>query len=300
MLKRHLIILPVLLAGLAMPVLAGEAPVGKEIVGIVVTGRRPAELRRFMSDFIVEIGVPASRGRGYARWRDPLCVAIYNLPNQPVAQYIVDRISHVALEAGLKNGRAGCDPNQKIIFSPDAKELASSMVESNPLMFLPWGKTEGTTRGPAALEQFKTSDAPVRWWQITMPVDEIGYPAIYLPDFGTPLVRATASRIKSTVSDAIWGSLIIVDAGKLEGVEWSQLADYLAMVTLAQINPNGRPAETNSILSLFSATKAPGGLTDLDMIYLRSLYEMDTMMQPYTQRGVFSHMMVRIHNRTEE
>ncbi|HHX82838.1 MAG TPA: hypothetical protein GX696_07650 [Pseudomonadaceae bacterium] len=133
-----------------------------------------------------------------------------------------------------------------------------------------------------------------------MPVDETGFPAIFLPDFGTPLVRATASRIKSTVSDAIWGSLIIVDASKLENVDWPQLADYLAMVTLAQINPNGRPAGTDSILSLFSAAEPPGSLTELDRIYLRSLYEMDTMMLPYTQRGVFSNMMVRVHNRMEE
>jgi hypothetical protein len=33
----------------------------------------------------------------------------------------------------------------------------------------------------AALEQFKTSEAPVRWWQITMVVDEVGNHAIVLP-----------------------------------------------------------------------------------------------------------------------
>jgi hypothetical protein len=64
------------------------------------------------------------------------------------------------------------------------------------------------------------------------------------------------------------------------------------MVSLAQIDPDSTPGN-DSILSLFAAGNPPRGLTNLDLTYLHALYAMDTMMMPYTQRGIFSHRMVR-------
>jgi hypothetical protein len=40
-------------------------------------------------------------------------------------------------------------------------------------------------------------------------------------------------------------------------------------------------------------------MTDMDRIYLRALCEMDTMMLPHTQRGVFSSTMVRVQREME-
>lgn len=223
-------------------------PVGDDIESIVVTGQRPEVLRQLMEDFIIEIGDPASLGRGYARWRDRLCVGVYNVPDRTSAQYIADKLTLTALEVGLKTGNPGCQPNLRIVFSPDARELASRMVEDSPGMFRPFGGTEGTTQGLAALEQFKTTEAPVRWWQITMVVDELGYPAIELPwGSGPAIVRGVASRLKSPVNDAIWGSLVIVDAGKLDNVKWPQLADYLAMIRWPRsTRKRGPPVTTRS------------------------------------------------------
>ncbi len=272
---------------------APEPVVADDVEDITLTGQRPGVLRQMMEDLIIEIGDPVSSNRGYARWRDRLCVGVYNLPDAKIAQYIADKITVVALEVGMKTGSPGCSPNLHIIFSPDARTLATQMVDATPRMFMPYGGTEGTTQGLAALERFKSSEAPVRWWQITMIVDEFGYPAIVLPDgTGGATTRATGSRLKATTNDALWGSLVIVDASKLGNVKWPQLAEYLAMVSLAQIEPDGAPGN-NSILSLFTATTPPPGLTDLDLTYLHALYEMDTMMMPFIQRGIFSHRMVR-------
>ena len=270
-----------------------ESPVDEGIESITVTGQRSDVLQQFMLDFIVAIGDPASRSRGYARWKQSLCVGVYNLPDQTTAQYIADTISLIARETGLQTGSPGCEPNLRIVFSPDARELASSMVEDSPRMFRPFGGEGGTTQGLAALEQFKTSEAPVRWWQITMVVDETGRAAIDLPGADARPMRGVASRITSTISDAIWNSLIIVDAGKVQDVTWPQLADYLAMVSLAQVDPNALPADYDSILNLFNVETPPRGMKDMDRTYLRALYEMDTMLLPDTQRGILSNKMVR-------
>lgn len=272
---------------------APEPIVADDVEDITITGQRPEVLRQMMEDLIIEIGDPVSSGRGYARWRESLCVGVYNLPDAKIAQYIADKITVVALEVGMKTGSPGCSPNLHIVFSPDARTLATQMVEATPRMFMPYYGTEGTTQGLAALERFKSSDAPVRWWQITMIVDEFGYPAIILPDgTGGQPTRATGSRLKATTNDALWASLVIVDANKLGSTKWPQLADYLAMVSLAQIDPDGAPGN-NSILSLFTASTPPGGLTEVDLTYLHALYAMDTMMMPDIQRGIFSHRMVR-------
>lgn len=314
MLKRSAIIFPVLLFPLATPVFPGEAgepqtpPAASErIETIVVTGRKREDVRQEMLEFVLEIGDPASRSRGYARWENRLCVGVYGLRDPTRAQYIADKISLVALENEVKTGDSGCRPNLHIVFSRNARELATRMVEDSPDMFRPFGNTEGTTQGKAALEQFKSSDAPVRWWQISMMVDELGSPAIVLPGIvnanGEPLVprvRGHVSMVRSGISDAILAGLIIVDAGKLERVKWPQLADYLAMVSLAQVNPDNTPSGHDSILNLFSAANPPPGMTDMDRVYLRSLYEMDTRMLPYTQRGVLSNTMVRVQIKMAE
>lgn len=284
-----------------------QAPETASIETIIVTGRKREDQRQLMLDFVLEIGDPANRSRGYARWERRLCVGVYGLRDQATAQYIADKITAIALENDITTGKPGCRPNLHIIFSPNAGELATKMVEDSPDMFRPFGNTEGTTQGPEALEQFKTSEAAVRWWQITMMVDEVGNPAIVLPGIvdanGEPLVprvRGHASLVRSGISDAILANLIIVDAGKLNNVRWRQLADYLAMVSLAQINPDSAPSNYQSILNLFTADNPPLEMTDMDRIYLRSLYEIDTRMMPYTQRGVLSNRMVLVQRKLEE
>ena len=69
--------------------------------------------------------------------------------------------------------------------------------------------------------------------------------------------------------------VIIVDATKLNGTTWQQLGDYLAVVSLCQIDPQTNPAEFDSILNLFTNPKAYSGLTDWDRSYVRAIYEFD-------------------------
>jgi hypothetical protein len=69
--------------------------------------------------------------------------------------------------------------------------------------------------------------------------------------------------------------VVIVDATKLKGTTWQQLGDYLAVVSLCQIDPHTNPASFDSILNLFTNPKAYSGLTDWDRSYVRALYEFD-------------------------
>ena len=69
--------------------------------------------------------------------------------------------------------------------------------------------------------------------------------------------------------------IIIVDSTKLTGTTWQQLGDYLAVVSLAQVDLDTNPAAFDSILNLFSNPEAYSGLTDWDRTYVQALYQFD-------------------------
>jgi hypothetical protein len=264
------------------PPSATEAPTGIEEV--VVRGQRMSDikdnLRIYIRDFIGEV-VATPPGRGFARWHREVCVGVYNLETS-AAQYIADRISSLALDVGLEPGEPGCQPDVNIVFATNAKEMAAQMVESDRRAFMRVGGNAGMDLGRVALDEFVETEKAVRWWHVSLPVDaRTGAPAIELTkgcgQLHCPPTIAVAgpSRIHNGTRDDLMYVIIVVDATKLKGTTWQQLGDYLAVLSLAQIDPQTNPAAFDSILNLFSNPAAYSGLTDWDRTYVRALYEFD-------------------------
>jgi hypothetical protein len=156
------------------------------------------------------------------------------------------------------------------------------MVESQPRVFMRVAGYAGMDLGRTALEEFAESEKAVRWWHVSLPVDaRTGAPAIELTKscgaaHCPPNVNvAGPSRIHNGTRDDLMYVIIVVDATKLKGTTWQQLGDYLAVVSLAQIDPKTNPSAFDSILNLFSNPAAYSGLTDWDRSYIRALYEFD-------------------------
>jgi hypothetical protein len=265
---------------------ASAADASQPVDEVIVRGRRLGEiendLRIYIDKFLDQVAKPVN-GRGYARWHRSVCIGVHNLENA-AAQYVVDRISRLALELGLEAGEPGCTPQVNIVFATNAKETASFMVDRQPRIFRPMAGFAGTDLGRAALDEFVKSDRPVRWWDVSVPVSaHDGGLAIEVPAgrtcaeaFCPPKVTVEGpSRIHNGTIDELWDVIIIVDATQLTGTTWQQLADYLAVVSLAQINPNTDPSEFDSILNLFSNPAAYSGLTDWDRSYLHAMYTFD-------------------------
>ena len=130
--------------------------------------------------------------------------------------------------------------------------------------------------GLAALEEFAQSDRAVRWWHLSMPVDALlGRRAIRLQQDGPnyPVISvAGPSRIHRGTRDDMFRVIVIVDGTKLTGTTWKEIGDYLAVVSLAQIDPQTDPAAFDSILNLFTNPAAYSGLTDWDRYYIQALY----------------------------
>lgn len=284
-------------AAASAPQAEGEPPGGIEEV--VVRGQRMSEiddeLRIYIRDFIGEV-VKTPAGRGYARWHRQVCVGVHNLESN-AAQYVVDRISGLALEVGLEPGEPGCRPDVIVIFTADGAQLATAMVENEPTLFRPGGPIPDLTLSRAALDEFKASQRPVRWWHVSMPVDaRTGQRAVTLPQDGGryPTVAVDGpSLIHSGIRDDLSYVIIIVDGSKLNGTTWQQIADYLAVVSLAQVSPDANPEAFDSILNLFSNPKAYSGLTDWDRSYVHALYDFDQRRTPQGQTSDLVDEMAR-------
>lgn len=254
---------------------AGQAQDGTRVEDIVVNGRPLDDMAR---DFVSEISRPANR-RGLARWRDEVCVGVVNLPAAH-AQFMVDRISDVAATVGLEPGEPGCDPRVIVIATDDGASMAKSLVGGEEGIEFNLGSTQ-TDAGTRALREFQNSDRAVRWWHTSLPVDaDTGQLGIRLDGQigadGEPYIpvinRFAASRLNSELRDDLVRVVIVIDVTKLEGTSFEQLADYVSLVALAQIDADAQTADFDTIMNLFNSSGAPSNLTPWDIGYLQALY----------------------------
>ncbi len=269
------------------PAVLEDAPVRLE--DVEVTGR---SLNSMIQNFVGSVAAPNSN-RGLARWRNAVCVGAVNL--QPEAgRYLVDRVSATADEIGLTPGAPGCTPNLLIVATNDAPGLSRILARQHRRALRMGGA--GMDRGQAALDAFQTSERAVRWWQVSMPVDsQTGERATRLPGecrgscgadqpkaapgeggssfmFAPNLSVFAASRLSTQIVDDIIKTFVVVDVNRLQDVNADQLADYIAMVAFAQINPEADTSSYASILNVFETPSETPGLTDWDRAYLQGLY----------------------------
>lgn len=265
---------------------------------IVVDGRRIEDLTQA---FVREVAAPA-QNRGLARWRDGVCIGAVNL-KPDTAQYIIDRVSTVAADLGLRPGLPDCTLNVMVIATVNSTEFTRQFVAQRPRNFRAGGA--GMDLGSSALNDFMTVDRPVRWWNISIPVDEnTGTRAVRLAadtdaagNPVAPVVRLGAvSRLTTQVVDDTQRAYIIVDVDQIQNISLEQLADYVAFVSLAQVDPDADTSGFATILNVFDDPGQTRTLTDWDKAYLRGLYETVRTRQNFSsQRTEVVDSIVRAH-----
>lgn len=254
-----------------------QDPPTTRVEDVVVAGRRQT-LEEAAVAFVTEVG-GAPRWQNRARWEEPICIGAANI-RADVAQAFIDHVAMVALAAGAEIAEPGCRANVLIIFADDADDVARAMVEGDRDDFLP--NEGGASLGREALEAFMTSDRPVRWWLVNQAVSShTGQPPILVTKRDADgaeyevaeVVVERMSRIWSGMRNDLRRAVVIVDVTRTRGVDPTSLADYVALVALAQIDPDTDGAGFPSILSLFSGAPTSARLSEWDLNYLASLYD---------------------------
>ena len=171
----------------------------------------------------------------------------------------------MALDVGLEVGEPGCGPTILIVATDNSAELANLLVEDYDRIMRP---VRGISdRGRRGLAEFRETDAPVRWWHVSLPMD-VDTGALAL---GSVRVRQV-SRIRSNTREEMAFSLILLDVSRVGSVPFGPLSDYLGLVALSQVDPGVDYSGYDTILNLFGSEGRSATLSAWDKDYLASLY----------------------------
>lgn len=291
-----------LFAAVAAMALTGSAlaqPAGNGApVSIVVQSPSPTAARQFVRSIALAPETPGT----LARWGRSICPGVAGARAE-VAQAIIDRVARRANAVGVTTAEPGCTPNLMIVLTSDSDRFAQGVNTQRRAALLSPPGIESSTLGEAAFTTFISTPRPVRWWhvaQTTMADGEVladtrssattgaGAAAASMSsmsDAMTPsagegvgsvnATRADGTRLRASTRQDLNYVLVIVDTQRASGVTVNALADYVAFVSLAQVNPNVNAASYPSILNLFSDQRSgprPTELTTWDLAYLDGLY----------------------------
>jgi hypothetical protein len=110
--------------------------------------------------------------------------------------------------------------------------------------------------------------------------------------------RLRNSRILSAVVRNDWGVIAVVDSTRIQGATLGQLADYIAVSSLTEVDPDADLGDAPTILRLFapspvapSPQSSPSTITDWDRALLKALYASDQSARGQT--AAIANRMVR-------
>lgn len=245
---------------------------------VVVTAIRPAQMRNFVRQL-----AEGGKKDQLSRWDRRVCPGVVGA-DPKVAQALIDRIVWRAFGVGLDGGRPGCRANALIVVTPDSAAFTPEFVDQNK-RFFNYDDDNGNGLGKQALLEFANTPRPVRWWHVTQTVSDSGEilgdsVASMNSDGGFDNVQVarvgSPSRIRAGTREDFNRVIVIIDSRAVAGKPFDAVADYVAMITLAQIKADARRGGLETILSLFDAPAsgvAPvAGWTDWDKSYLEGLY----------------------------
>lgn len=268
-----------------------------EVETITVEGRRTREAAQ---SFVRSIAA-APAGARLARWQAPICISVANM-RAPYGQMMIDRIAEVADGLGLEVGQPGCTANVLILATEDGPATAKTLVEGWRRRFRP--PVDNSNMGLAALDRFRTSSAPVRWWHISIPfsVDTNHVAARVAGSEPQTVSVRNLSRMRSGVRHDLTSVTVVLDLSKTDGVALPALIDYTAMVVLAQVDPRADYSGQPTVLNLFEDREAVEGLTDWDRDYLAALYaaEPDRASAVSQENAVAESLMRRRRERADD
>jgi secretin/TonB-like protein len=260
------------------PTLAKDA--SKALPQVTVETQRDA-LRERMYEFVRGITRDTRSYReSLARWRVPLCFLVAGLPKAE-DEFVLERLSQIAISAGARLAPQDCRPDFFVVLSSDPDSLLKEWAARNARLF-----GDGT---PAEIRRFLSPPRPraVRVWYNAAAVGTDGMPVTSGVACGMPL-RMMASLIQFSCSNessraafydvlAFSSVVVIVDTRRLKDLSFGQLADYVAMVGLTQIDLDDDVGGFPTILQLFAASRetAPAGLSTWDQAFLSALYHSD-------------------------
>lgn len=212
-----------------------------------------------------------------ARWTRPICVRTIGLVDRFVPTF-ESTIRDAAVEAGVPVAGSGCRPNIVVSFTTDGSSLVRAIRARSPDAL--------SETSLADRDRLVTDRSPIRWWYRTEVRGSDGRELMIGPPPASPTggeggrsllpekptLNAYSSSLVSTYGiRTLLSATAVVDVSALDGWSLRAAAQYVAVVTLAEIRMQGDPP-VDSVLSMFAREDRTAGLTAEDRAFLDALY----------------------------
>ena len=253
--------------------LSGQSPSGQDAPIPQLTVRAKAELGRRVGTFVNQVsGSGGHNDEPAALWRGPICLLVAGLPHDD-GQRVFDRLFHTLSSVGVAMGSAGCRPNFFFIVSAQPDALLNEAWHKNYSLF-------GNQPGVRA---FIDSARPVRVWYNAGLIGNDGSTSSVviasLSGFeGVPTYKIAPSGLSEFgLNRQIETVIAVIDIRQVMGLDWRQIADFVAMSGLTEIRPDTDFGDAPTILRLFSASGEHRlmSLSPWDKALLQELYRTD-------------------------
>jgi hypothetical protein len=243
---------------------------------VVIEAQRQA-LEHRLFHFVTTITKQVGSYESLARWHHKVCPLVAGLP-QDRGEFVLSRISTIAASAGAPLGPSDCKANLFVFFTADPTKLLRTLVSRDAGRFV---ALSGQRADAAAIKRFTESTRPIRAWynaelkgasgNSLRPSDDVTMGG------RQPLENdhALGSRIHMDDVQDITSVLIVVDTHRTGGLSIGAVADYVAILGLAEINPDANVTGNDSVLRLFIAPDGARTLSQLgtwDAAFLKALY----------------------------
>ena len=260
-----------------------ESLAGGQLNSITVQGQADREaVKRQASAFVSAVAVEPWE-QSLARWSRPICPLVAGLTRDQ-GEFILARVSQIVASAGAPLAAEKCLPNFYVVATTDPDALLKAWRRRDKGLF-------GIEPGPK-IRRFLDTPAPVRVWYNADVDAADGVPltggalALYTggpSDTGTGFngvptnLHAKLSRLQWDELRSLASVIVIVDMRRATGVNFGQLADYIALAGLTEVRLGADVGQAVSILSLFRgpAAAAPQTLSAWDQAFLMALYHTD-------------------------
>ncbi len=278
---------------LLLMVLAGAAqaqPAPQQTESVTVTGARS---RQVLDQFVQSFAAPTPMTGKLARWEDGVCPVTVGL-KPAFTKFISARVKDVAAQVGARvNAQSGCKPNIEIIFTTAPQALLDN-VRKKDAAFLGYADTsaqrDALARVTHPIQAWYTSQlkdlSGKTYWESPRTVGDVsselripcppcagGY--MNLPN-AIGAVNVMGARLGDGLRSSLYHVIIVADPTRLADYEIGTLADYVAMLALAQLSSLDGCQTLPSIVNTLAkdCTRPATALTANDLGYLRGLYAM--------------------------
>jgi len=276
--------------------LAQPAPPPQE--NITVTA---AQLREMIDKFAKTFMTPTKLTEKIARWDIGICPVAVGQSAQSIS-FVTARVKAIAAAAGAPvSDSASCKPNIEIVFTSAPQDLLDNIRKNDPDYL-------GYAESSSQREKLATIVHPIQAWYETETVDlrgtrrvdsgrrlgtgsvmsnftRMNRDPIDLPD--ATYARTTGNHINDGTRSAFHHVIIAVDTKKLAGQNFIALADYIALLALAQLDSQDACQKLPSVVNMTApdCDHRVDGMTQYDLAYLQALYGISADKSLIFQRG---------------